>query len=159
MYNRLIEFIEKHDLLSNSQYGFRKHHATHAILDIMNQIHSNLDNKLYTCAVFWDLKKASDTVNHNILQKKTKYLWYKRMHARLVCVLPLQRIPNYFNYILYVGYDQNHIWCATGLYSRTSPFSDLYKWPLNYLYYTDLHGGAKIWILFLSGKIIFYEQA
>ena len=52
MYNRLIEFIEKHDLHSNSQYGFRKHHATHqAILDIMNQIHSNLDNKLLVWSV------------------------------------------------------------------------------------------------------------
>ena len=74
MYNRLIEFIEKHDLLSNSQYGFRKHHATHhAILDIMNQIHSNLDNKLYTCAVFLDLKKAFDTVHRNILLKKLSF--------------------------------------------------------------------------------------
>ena len=71
MYNIRIEFIEKHDLLSNSPYGFRKQHATHhVILDIMNQIHSNLDNKLYTRAVCLDLKKAFDTVNHNIMLKK-----------------------------------------------------------------------------------------
>ena len=74
MYNRLVEFMEKNDLLSNSQYGFRKHHATHhAILDIMNQIHSNFDNKLYTCSVFLDLKKAFDTLCYNILLKKLSF--------------------------------------------------------------------------------------
>ena len=71
MYNRLIEFIDKHGILSNAQYGFRKCHSTHhAVLDIINQIHSNIDNKLYTCAIFLDLKKAFDTVNHDILLKK-----------------------------------------------------------------------------------------
>ena len=38
MYTRLLNFMEKFDLLSNNQYGFRKRHATHhAILDIINQ--------------------------------------------------------------------------------------------------------------------------
>ena len=106
MYNRLVEFMEKNDLLSNSQYGFRKHHATHhAILDIMNQIHSNFDNKLYTCSVFLDLKKAFDTLLQYFAEK-TKFLLYKRMYERLVCVLPLQYITNYFM--------QSHPMCRIG---------------------------------------------
>ena len=58
MYNRLIEFIDKHIILSNALYSFRKCHSTHhAVLDIIDQIHSSIDNKLYICAIFWTLKK------------------------------------------------------------------------------------------------------
>ena len=65
VYKRLIEFIEKEDLLYHGQYGFRSRHATeHAIQDILNTIQSNMGRKHYTCAIFIDLKKAFDTVNH-----------------------------------------------------------------------------------------------
>ena len=42
----------------------------HAILDIINQIENNVDNKMYSCAIFIDLKKAFDTVDHSILLQK-----------------------------------------------------------------------------------------
>ena len=68
MYNRLIQFIEHNKLLNNAQYGFRTGHSTtHAVLDIVNTIHSNMDNRLFSFAVFIDLLKAFDSVNHSIL--------------------------------------------------------------------------------------------
>ena len=42
-----------------------------AILEITDNFKTAIDNKLYTCGIFLDFSKAFDTVNHNILLKKT----------------------------------------------------------------------------------------
>jgi len=44
---RMESFIEQNNLLTPSQYGFRKAHSTqHAILDILNAIQTNMNNRL-----------------------------------------------------------------------------------------------------------------
>lgn len=71
MYKRLIKFLDKYALLYTSQYGFRKSHNTQqAVLDILNDIHTIMQNGKFTCGIFIDLKKAFDTVNYNILLAK-----------------------------------------------------------------------------------------
>ena len=52
MYNRLKSFIEKCNILHDSQYGLGEKRSTaHAILDIIN-----MDKKLYSCDVLIDLQ-------------------------------------------------------------------------------------------------------
>ena len=47
MKSRLRNFLELRNFFSDSQYGFRELHSTqHALLDIVNKIQSNMDNKL-----------------------------------------------------------------------------------------------------------------
>ena len=69
--NRLISFLEKYNLLSKQQFGFRQNSTTtYAIANIHDQILKNIDHNCYSCGLFLDLSKAFDTVDHQILLQK-----------------------------------------------------------------------------------------
>ena len=71
MYNRLFYFISKYNVLSLNQYGFRPGHSTSsALIDFVHTVVNALDKKNYMIAMFLDLKKAFDTVDHHILLHK-----------------------------------------------------------------------------------------
>ena len=54
-----MNYIERHNLIHSSQYGFRKGRSTqHAILDIVNAIQVNMNQGLHSWGVYIDLKKA-----------------------------------------------------------------------------------------------------
>ena len=68
---RLQQFLISNEILSNCQYGFRSCMSTvHAALELIESISTAVDNKKHCAGVFIDLKKAFDTVNHDLLVKK-----------------------------------------------------------------------------------------
>ena len=69
MYNRLIDFIEKHHLLYQFQFGFRKNNFM-ALVILLEKITEALDNSEFAICIIIDLRKAFDTVEHNILLQK-----------------------------------------------------------------------------------------
>ena len=65
---RLQKFINKCDILSDSQYGFRANHSTSlALLELIEEIFSAMHDKKYMIGVFIDLKKAFDTIDDTLL--------------------------------------------------------------------------------------------
>ena len=68
MYKRLYTFLNNNNIIYNLQFGFRQQYSTfHALINITEIIRKALDDGNIGCGVFADLKKAFDTVDHQIL--------------------------------------------------------------------------------------------
>ena len=68
---RLMWFLEKNNILSPYQFGFRKMRSTtDALVRLETAIHKSFEEKHHMLAVFFDLEKAYDTTwKHGILMK------------------------------------------------------------------------------------------
>ena len=63
--SRLTCFLDVNNLISSSQFGFRKKHSTlHPLIHFQNFVSSALDKGEHAVAIFCDLRKAFDTVDH-----------------------------------------------------------------------------------------------
>ena len=74
MCKRLINHLDTYNVLIPNQFGFRKGLSTQtAIISLLNQIIESLDDEKYIIAIFLDLSKAFDTINHDILLSKLQF--------------------------------------------------------------------------------------
>lgn len=61
--DRLMWYLEKHNLLNNSQSGFRRGRSTvDHIIRLQDEINKHINNKSHVLAVFVDFEKAFDMV-------------------------------------------------------------------------------------------------
>lgn len=66
--SRLMSYLNKFNLLSSPQFGFRPGYSTELVLlYLTDQIEQAIDDDLIFRAVFINLTKAFDTISHSIL--------------------------------------------------------------------------------------------
>ena len=75
VYNQIVGYLDKNNLLYENQSGFRKAYSTDTcLINLTDQIKLDISKGLYVGMVMIDLQKAFDTVDHEILCKKLKSL-------------------------------------------------------------------------------------
>ena len=86
MYNQLLNYFNKNDLLTDKQFGFREKQSTClAITRLVDQTTAELNSGKITIGVFIELSKAFETIKHKIVIDKlelygvrgTSLQWFK----------------------------------------------------------------------------------
>ena len=77
VHRQVYKFLREHNFITSEQFGFRPNLSTNiALTRVTEEILINIDNKLITGAVFIDLRKAFDTVDHTLLIAKLKNIGF-----------------------------------------------------------------------------------
>ena len=84
--NQIQSHLIKYDLLSPHQSGFRSGYSTQdVLLHVTDKWLKAIDGGKFTGAVFLDLAKAFDTVDHSILCTKLTYYGFRGSSYDLLC--------------------------------------------------------------------------
>lgn len=71
IHRQLYDYFQDNSLLNTYQSGFRSMHSTlTALLETTNNWSINIDNGLLNGVLFIDLKKAFDTIDHELILRK-----------------------------------------------------------------------------------------
>ena len=85
VYRQVYDFFVSNNYFDTNQFGFRRGQSTiHAVDTLVNEIHKVLEQKSYIKAVFCDLTKAFDLVDHNLLLEKLYYYGIEGNPLRMV---------------------------------------------------------------------------
>ena len=79
IHDQTQEFLSKKKILYRFQSGFRKNYSTNTCLGhLTDKITTGFEKVLFTGIILIDLQKAFDTINHQILIKKMKYIGFSK---------------------------------------------------------------------------------
>ena len=78
----LSTFMNKYSILHKSQSGFRqKYSCNTALINLIHKWLKSIDNGEIVGAVFFDLRKAFDVVDHDLLIQKLSVMSHRTTHS------------------------------------------------------------------------------
>ena len=82
---KMLDFIEKYNIFSTSQFGFRKGYSTEtALLKFVDFVHGGLTNKHNVGTIFMDLSKAYDIMDHSIIEIKLEHYGFRGIFLKFL---------------------------------------------------------------------------
>ena len=126
IHNQTNAFLKGNNLLYNYQSGFRTNHSTNQCLSLLTgKILKGIDEGLLTGMILIDLKKAFNTINHEILFKKLKangfsewcITWFQSYLSKRIFFISIETFWLW----------RNIVWCSTGFDPRAYTFPYLCK--------------------------------
>ena len=85
LHKQLTSFFQKYKIIHPNQYGFQSGLSTELAISKVHQILAeNMDQSNVTCGIFLDLRKAFDSVNHDILIHKLSDLGVRGLPLKLI---------------------------------------------------------------------------
>ena len=133
---RLTSFLDKFNIIVNSQYGFRRNKSTiDALLLFSDNVYDTFNNSEYMLSVLIDFSKAFDTVQHNVLIRKLEYLGIRGM--------PLELLRSYLSnrdqYVCIDGASSNRLPIKSGV-----PQGSVLGPLLFLIYINDMHKSLNL---------------
>jgi hypothetical protein len=96
LFNRIEEHLLSNEILCKYQFGYtKKSSCESAVLHVLNQIYTNLENKRVTAALFIDLTKAFDCLHHPLLLLKLRKMGFSESFLSLMT----SYLSNRFQYV------------------------------------------------------------
>ena len=94
-HKQLYDYMTKHNLFNNSQYGFRANHSTeYATTEFVDRAMQEIDQGKIPISILLDLSKAFDTLDHQILLKKLHYYGIQGIYLKWFTSYLNDRVQN-----------------------------------------------------------------
>ena len=124
----LFAYLNKYGLLHKSQSGFRKNHSCNtALINLVDKWLNNIDKGEIIGAIFFDLRKAFDVVDHQLLIEKVNSYHFSNNSVNWIRSYLTDRqqcITEKNNQILF---SKSAKWCPTRLSFWSCSFSSVCK--------------------------------